>query len=89
MSTQAQLSSQVLEQAAEWFAKLRAANIGEAEREEFFLWLMQSPDHVQAYVQEALAHSDTLTICDRVSGRLEEPCSAARLRKVRDGNRRA
>lgn len=83
-----QLSPQIVEQAAGWFAKLRAANIGEAEREEFFRWLMESPDHVQAYVQEALAHSDPLTICGRVSSRLEEPCSATR-GKLRDGSRRA
>ena len=88
MSAGPQLSSEVLEQAADWFAKLRAANVGESEREGFFRWLLQSSQHVQAYVEHALSYSDPLTICDRLSGRSERPCSVARPRKARDGTRR-
>lgn len=90
MSTQAQLSPQIQEQAAEWFVKFRKGELRLSEREEFIRWLHQSPQHVQAYVEEARTYWDTvpLTTCDRLTNRLEEPCSAARTQGACGGTRR-
>lgn len=64
--------SQIVEQAAGWFAELRAAELAESEREEFWRWLRQSPQHVQAYVERACA----------------DPCSTVRTQGPRQGTRR-
>lgn len=48
-----QLSPRIVEQAAGWFARLRATELAESEREEFWRWLQRSPQHVQAYMEKA------------------------------------
>ena len=75
-----QLSPKILEQAADWFVKFRTVIVPVSEREEFFRWLQQSPQHVQAYLEEALTCSDVvpLTMCDRLTERIDKPCSATR-----------
>lgn len=90
MSTRAQLSPQILQQAAGWFGKFRTIDVPLSVRAEFFSWLKQSPQHVQAYLEEALAHSDStpLTMCSRLISGVEEPCSDTRAPGVDDKKRR-
>lgn len=84
------LSPQIVEQAADWFIKFRTAIVPVSEREEFFRWLRQSPQHIQAYLEEALAWSDVvvLTTCARLTDRADKPCSATRARGPREDARR-
>jgi len=84
------LSHEIVEQAADWFIKFRTGELPISEREEFLRWLHESPLHVQAYMEEALSHSDAfpLTPCDRLANRVDEPCSAAPPQGPRDGTRR-
>lgn len=90
MSPQTQLSPQITEQAAGWFGKFRAAELSVSEREKFLRWLRQSPEHVQAYLEEALAQSDVapFTMCCRLIGGMDEPCSGIRAPGDRDDTRR-
>jgi ferric-dicitrate binding protein FerR (iron transport regulator) len=85
-----QLSPQIVEQAAGWFARFRAGEVPAAESEEFLRWLQRSPEHVQAYIEEALSYSDELplTTCARLTNRGDEPCSTVRSQVRRDGGRR-
>lgn len=89
MSTRTQLSPQITERAAGWFGKFRATELSLSEREKFFRWLRQSPEHVQAYLEEALAHSDVapLTMCCRLISAIDEPCSSTRTPGGRDNSR--
>lgn len=77
MNTRTQLSPLILEQAAGWFGRFRTSEIPLAERKEFLRWLLQSPQHVQAYLEELLRHPDDLplVICKRLTGVMDEPCS--------------
>ena len=85
MSTQ--LPPQIVAQAADWFVKFRAAEVSVSEREEFLRWLQRSPEHVQAYIEEALSYSDEFPVsaCERLLNRIAEPCSAAPTRRSRNG----
>ena len=87
MSTRTELSPQILEPAAGWFGKFRNPELPPApECEEFFRWLRRSPQHVQAYLQAALAQSDVapLTMCCRLISGMDEPCSDTWSPGVRD-----
>lgn len=68
-----QLSPQIVEQAVGWFAKLRAAQLAESEREKFWRWLQQSAQQVQAYMERACA----------------DPCSTVRTQGPRHDTRRS
>lgn len=45
------VSSQVLDQAAEWFIDFSEGEVDAAGREEFNAWLRRSPEHVRAYLE--------------------------------------
>lgn len=79
MSTQQlQVSPEIQEKAADWFGRFRDENVPISETQEFLRWLKQSPQHVQAYLAHACANSDDALPmpCDRLTTRVEEPCSA-------------
>lgn len=79
------LSPQIVEQAAGWFVKFRTVSVPASERKEFFQWLQQSPQHVQAYLEEVLAHSDVAAppMCERLLNRVDKPCRATRSQRRR------
>lgn len=80
-----QVSPQIWEQAADWFVRFRTAIVPVSEREEFFRWLQQSPQHIQAYLEEALTHSDVIALatCDRLTSRVDKACSITRTPRPR------
>lgn len=89
VSTRTHLSPMVLEEAADWFVKFRMGRVSASDREAFVRWIRQSPKHVQAYLEEVLAHFDGASVktCDRLANRVEERCSNTPPRRLR-GNRR-
>ena len=48
---QTSVSSEIADIAIEWFVRLRASDVTEAERGNFFLWLRESCSHQQAFVE--------------------------------------
>lgn len=88
MSTQ--LSPQIAAQAADWFCRFRTDEVPVFEYEEFLRWLQQSPQHVQAYLDEACTYQDVApaTACAGLMNRVGAPCSIVRAHGSRDGSRR-
>jgi transmembrane sensor len=52
------LHRQTLEEASAWFVEFRSAHLGHAAREDFQLWLKQSPDNIRAYLEIAAVYAD-------------------------------
>lgn len=62
MNTRKQLSHAILRQAAHWFGKFRAVELPSgvpvSERRDFYRWLRESPQNVEAYLEVALTYAD-------------------------------
>ncbi len=63
------ITDQAADAAIEWFVRLRAEDVTEAERGKFIAWLREAREHQQAFV-ETLQQWDDLAIVKRM--RFEE-----------------
>ena len=58
MKANAQPSQAIGAEAAAWFVEFRVGDPDAAARDEFFKWLAQSPQHIQAYLEVSAAWAD-------------------------------
>lgn len=45
------VADEIAEAAITWFARLRADDVSDRDRERFFAWLRAGPEHQQAFVE--------------------------------------
>ena len=80
MSEDIMQSDQINKQAAEWFTLMQSAQVSAAQRQELHDWLLEHPDHQQAYRQIELVWQSLGELSDTAEGsalrRSVEPLSA-------------
>lgn len=69
---------QILEEASEWFVDFRVGDTDAAARAQFERWLLQSPQHIQAYLEIATVYGELRALKPSLAPDLEELVARAR-----------